>query len=90
MLANRILFDNLMPNIVKFNSFIHLHNHNTRYRTHFRLPMPRVRPIKFNFVIGQLSYGLWNSLNEEIKNSEIVKIFKTRLMTVQNNRTVLS
>ena len=81
VLAYRILFDNLMPNLlIKFNSFIHLHNHNTRYRSHFRLPMPTVRPIKFNFVYRAAQ--LWNSLNEETKNSETVKIFKTKLMSV--------
>ena len=75
-----VLYCNSMPFVLnELHLLVRNHNHATRYRPNFLLPVPIKRSIKLNFIYQALK--CWNSLDIIIRNSNSLKQFKHKLRT---------
>ena len=74
----RILKRNFMPFLYdRIYTLAFSHEHRTRGRSNFRVPIPRIRAIQFNFIYQ--SIASWNSLPLALRELESLSEFKTTL-----------
>jgi hypothetical protein len=72
----RIINNNVAPFLLtRVLELIRDHTHDTRSRNTFKLPFPRVKSVKNNFVYVGLK--LWNDLSCELKNLTSERAFKS-------------
>ena len=74
----RVLRMNHLPFLFdRIYSLAFFHNHDTRNRANFMVPMPRTRAIQFNFIYQAIAS--WNSLPLGLREIESFSEFKTKL-----------